>query len=195
MLRVNQLSGFGAGASGLGPLTHITATMWDGSTSGWTLSNSDGDKSSTGSGGAFSNIRIKHATAPVLDGDFAWQYIQTGNGGGNTDSSWGLYDVSEDSTWNSTAYQQGLNSMTNSYWMNMDGSLTFATYEGSTALTAGISFSTSDVIKFTRTGSSLKLFVDGVQKQESTSVTATLRFCVSGYTAGAADFDDMQYQV
>ena len=119
MLRTTSLIGFGSGTSGgLGPLTDITAAMWDGATSGWTLSNNDASKTSVGSGGAFSNIRIKDATAPVLDGDFVWQYTQVGDMGGNTDSSYGFFDITEDSTWSTSAFNQGLDSMTNSYWFD-----------------------------------------------------------------------------
>lgn len=196
MLQTTQLIGFGGGVSGgLSALTSITAAMWDGETSSWTLSNDDIQKSSSGTG--FRNIRIKHATAPVLDGDFVWQYTQTGNGGGNTDSSYGFYDISEDSTWSATLYQQKLDLMTSSYWIDMDGatdSPSCETFQAGSNLTTSIAFSTGQTFKWQRTGTSLKMFINDSEKQEWTSVSATLRFCVSGFGQNLADLSDIQFQ-
>tara|TARA_R100001129_G_scaffold119193_2_gene82604 strand:- start:1098 stop:1670 length:573 start_codon:yes stop_codon:yes gene_type:complete len=174
-----------------GPVTtEITPAMWDGDTSKWTLSGNDASKTES-STPDFSNIRIKHATAPVLDGDFTWTYTQVGNGGGNTDSSYGFYDISEDSTFASQAYQQGMNSMSASYYINMDGGLTFQTVEDGTVLASSISFSTNDTFKWQRTGTSLKWFINDTEKEEWTSVSATLRFCASGFTPNAANIADI----
>jgi len=176
--------------------TEIAPAMWDGTVQGlanWTRSGNDISKTAT-TGGGFNNIRIKHATAPVLDGDFTWTYTQTGDGGGNTDSSYGFYDISEDSTWSATAYQQGLNSMTSSYWIDMDGTIgspTCETFQGSSNLTTGIAFSVGQTFKWQRTGTSLKMFINDSEKQEWTSVSATLRFTVSGFTINKANLSDI----
>tara|TARA_B100000519_G_scaffold58757_1_gene49179 strand:+ start:740 stop:1324 length:585 start_codon:yes stop_codon:yes gene_type:complete len=193
MLQTTQLIGFGAGVSGgLSALTSITAAMWDGNTSGWALSNDDISKTT---GGSFHNIRIKHATAPVLDGDFVWQYTQTGDMGGNTDSSYGFFDITEDSTWSTTAFNQGLNSMTNSYWFDATtGTRNIETFEGSTSKTSSINFSVDDQFKWQRTGTTLTLSIAGSVVQTWTGTSETLRFCVSGYTIDKADISDIQFQ-
>ena len=177
--------------------TEIAPAMWEGDTSKWTLSGNDASKTEPSSP-HFSNIRIKHATAPVLDGDFTWTYTQVGNMGGNTDSSYGFYDISEDSTWASQAYQQGLNLMTSSYWIDTTGGSgggattgVIETNQGGSIQTAGISFSTNQTFKWQRTGTSLKFFIANVEKQEFTSVSATLRFCASGFTPDAANIADI----
>jgi hypothetical protein len=194
MLQTTQLIGFGGGVSGgLSALTSITAAMWDGDTSNWTLSGDDALKTETSSPN-FSNIRIKHATAPVLDGDFVWQYTQTGDGGGNTDSSYGFYDISEDSTWASQLYRQNMNSMTSSYYIDMDGTLTFGTRQAASSLASSISFSTGDTFKWERIGTSLKWYINDTEKEEWTSVSASLRFGASGFTPDAASISDIQFQ-
>ena len=197
MLQTTQLIGFGGGVSGgLSALTSITATMWDGVTSQYTLSNDDVVKHQNTTS-AFANIRIKHATAPVLDGDFVWQYTQSGDGGNNTDSSYGFYDITEDSTWSQNAYRQGLNSMTNSFWFDMVTGLEpsrFQTYEGGTGKTSNLPFSVGDTIKWQRIGTSLKLFTGGVERYEWTGVSESLRFCMSGFTVNAANISDVQFQ-
>ena len=196
MLQTTQLIGFGAGVSGgLSALTSITAAMWDGNTSGWTLSNDDAAKTT---GGGFHNIRIKHATAPVLDDDFVWQYTQTGDMGGNTDSSYGFYDISEDSTWalDTSAFNQGLNSMTNSYWFDATtGTRNIETFEGSTSKTSSINFSVNDQFKWQRTGTTLTLSIAGSVVQTWTGTSETLRFCASGFTENKADISDIQFQI
>ena len=183
-----EVLGFGVVTpGGLSPLTDITASMWDGDTGKYTLSGNDVVKSGTPSG-TFSNIRIKNS-APVLDGDFVWQYVQSpGNGGGNTDSSFGFYDISEDSTWSSTLYQQKLNLMTNSFWYDMRGGIgsspfSFQPFEAGTAQGSTQTFLLGDTFKWQRTGTSLKLFVAGTEKYEWTGVSESLRFCMSGFTA------------
>ena len=195
MLQANQLIGFGAGVSGgLSALTSITAAMWGGTTAKYTLSNDDVAK--TGSGGGFANIRIINS-APVLDGDFVWQYTQAGDGGNNTDSSYGFYDISEDSTWSATDYRQNLHLMTNSFWFDMVTGLSpsrFQTYEGGTGKTSNLPFSVGDTIKWQRTGTSLKLFTGGVERYEWTGVSESLRFCMSGFTVNAANISDVQFQ-
>jgi hypothetical protein len=196
MLRTTSLIGFGSGTSGgLSPLTDITASMWDGSTSGWTLSGNDASKTTIG---GFHNIRIKNS-APVLDGDFVWQYTQVGNMGGNTDSSYGFYDISEDSTWASTDYRQGLNSMTNSFWFDTRGTIdatpfSFQPFEGGTSQGSTQTFATDDTFKWQRIGTSLKLFVAGSEKYEWTGVSESLRFCASGFTQNKANISDIQFQ-
>jgi len=198
MLRTTSLIGFGSGTSGgLSPLTDITASMWDGDTSKYTLSGNDVVKSGS-PGGVFSNIRIKNS-APVLDGDFVWQYTQVGDMGGNTDSSYGFYDISEDSTWSSTAYRQGLNSMTNSFWFDTRGSVgatpfSFQPFEGGTSQGSTQTFATDDTFKWQRIGTSLKLFVAGSEKYEWTGVSESLRFCMSGYTVNKSNISDIQFQ-
>tara|TARA_R100000700_G_C3172833_1_gene147319 strand:- start:294 stop:893 length:600 start_codon:yes stop_codon:yes gene_type:complete len=198
MLQTTQLIGFGAGVSGgLSALTSITAAMWDGSVQGlanWTRSNDDISKTAT-TGGGFNNIRIKHATAPVLDGDFVWQYTQTGDMGGNTDSSYGFFDITEDSTWSQTAFMQGLNSMSNSYWFDATtGTRNIETFEGSTSKTSSINFSVNDQFKWQRTGTTLTLSIAGSVVQTWTGTSETLRFCVSGFTVNKADLSDIQFQ-
>lgn len=195
MLQTTQLIGFGGGVSGgLSALTSITAAMWDGETPAkWTVSNDDAARDAGGSG--FGNIRIKHATAPVLNGDFVLQWKQVGDGEASTSTSWGMYDIAEDSTWGSTAHKMNLHTMTSSYWFEMDGTGTFETRSAGTGLTSGISFSANDIFKYQRTGTSLKLFVGDVEKQEWTSVTASLRFCISGFNSNEkANIEDVQFQ-
>lgn len=199
MLRTTSLIGFGSGTSGgLSPLTDITAAMWDSDTAGlaaWTLSGNDASKTTAGSGGIFRNIRIKHATAPVLDGDFVWQYTQVGDMGGNTDSSYGFFDITEDATWSTTAFNQGLDSMTDSYWFDATtGTQNIETFEGSTAKTSSISFNTSDQFKWQRVGTTLTLSIAGSVVQTWTGTSETLRFCASGYTANRANISDIQFQ-
>tara|TARA_R100001443_G_scaffold23095_1_gene35282 strand:- start:1025 stop:1612 length:588 start_codon:yes stop_codon:yes gene_type:complete len=194
MLQTTQLIGFGGGVSGgLSALTSITAAMWDGDTSKWTLSGDDALKTESSTPN-FSNIRIKHATAPVLDGDFVWQYTQTGAGGGATDSSYGFYDISEDSTWASQSYKQNMNSMTSSYYIDMDGTQTFGTRQAASSLASSISFSTGDTFKWERVGTSLKWYINDTEKEEWTSVSASLRFGASGFTPDAASISDIQFQ-
>ena len=170
--------------------TEITSGMWDGATDKWTLSGNDASKTASSSPN-FANIRVKDSTAPVLDGDFTWTYTQVGNGGGNTDSSYGFYDISEDSTWSQTDYRQLMNSMTSSYYIDMDGAQTFMTRQANTTLAGSISFSTDDTFKWQRTGTSLKWFINDTEKEEWTSVSATLRFCASGFTLNAANIADI----
>ena len=197
MLQTTQLIGFGGGVSGgLSALTSITTTMWDGTTGQYTLSNDDVAKTGSGS---FANIRIKHATAPVLNGDFVWQYTQSGNMGGNTDSSYGFYDISEDSTWSATDYRQNLHTMTNSFWFDTRGGIdsspfSFQPFEGSSTKGSTQTFLLNDVFKWERIGTSLKLFVDGAEKCEWTSVSESLRFCMSGFTVNKANISDVQFQ-
>mgnify|MGYP003125253651 CR=1 FL=1 len=200
MLQTTQLIGFGGGVSGgLSALTSITAAMWEGTTSEYTLSNDDVVKHQQTTGN-FANLRIKHATAPVLNGDFVWQYTQSGNMGGNTDSSYGFYDISEDSTWTATGYRAGLNSMTNSFWFDTRGGIdsspfSFQPFEGGTTKGSTQTFLLNDLFKWTRVGTSLKLFVDGVEKCEWTGVSESLRFYMSGYTANKPNISDVQYQI
>jgi len=194
MLQTTQLIGFGGGVSGgLSALTSITAAMWDGTTSEYTLSNDDVVKHQQTTSN-FANIRIKHATAPVLDGDFVWQYTQTGDMGGNTDSSYGFFDITEDSTWAAAGYRQGLNSMTDSYWINADGVETFETLEGGTVLTTDIAFNTDDLFKWQRVGTTLTLSVADSVVQTWTGTSESLRFCVSGFTVNKANISDIQFQ-
>tara|TARA_R110002012_G_C11608424_1_gene607935 strand:- start:78 stop:677 length:600 start_codon:yes stop_codon:yes gene_type:complete len=198
MLRTTSLIGFGSGTSGgLSPLTDITDSMWDGDTGKYTLSGNDVVKSGA-PGGTFNNIRIKNS-APVLDGDFVWQYTQVGDMGGNTDSSYGFYDITEDATWSSTVYRQNLNSMTNSFWFDTRGSigatpLSFQPFEGGTSKGSTQTFATDDTFKWQRIGTSLKLFVAGSEKYEWTGVSESLRFCVSGFTVDKANISDIQFQ-
>jgi hypothetical protein len=193
MLLVNQLSGFGAGASGLGPLTAITASMWNGATSGWTTSGNSASRDTGGNGAK--GIRIFNS-APVLDADFVFQWRQLGDGNSNTSTAWGMYDISEDSTFNSTEYRMGQASMTNSFWLLCTAANQFETYKGNTDLTSSITFSNNDIFKYQRTGTSLKLFVADVEKQEWTGVSQSLRFCITGFQAdGSANIDSVQFQV
>ena len=200
MFQTTNLVGFGAGVSGgLGPLTSITASMWEGTTSEYTLTNDDVVKHQQTTGN-FANLRIKHATAPVLDGDFVWQYTQSGNMGGNTDSSYGFYDISEDSTWTAAGYRQGLNSMTNSFWFDTRGTIdsspfSFQPFEGGSSQGSAQTFLLNDVFKWERIDTSLKLFVDDVEKYEWTGVSESLRFAMSGFTANKPNISDVQFQV
>ena len=195
MLRTTSLIGFGSGTSGgLGPLTDITASMWGGLTSKYTLTNNDVAKTGSASS-LFYNIRIINS-APVLDGDFVWQYTQIGNMGGNTSSSYGMYDITEDSTFSSTAFEQGLNSMTNSYWFMSGTGTTIKTQEADTELTTGISFSVNDQFKWQRTGTTLTLSIAGSVVQTWTGTSESLRFCMSGFhtPANINDIDNVQFQ-
>jgi len=76
----------------------------------------------------------------------------------------------------------------------MDGTIsspTCETFQGSSNLTTGIAFSTGQTFKWQRTGTSLKMFINDSEKQEWTSVSATLRFTVSGFTINKADLSDI----
>ena len=111
-----------------------------------------------------------------------------------------MYDISEDSTYNSTDFQQGMQNMTNSYWFEIDSSSsgssgTFRTKKGSTTLTSSISFTVNDIFKYQRTGTSMKLFVAGVEKQEWTGTSESLRFCIYGFHQnGDNSIDQVQFQ-
>jgi|9_EtaG_2_1085328.scaffolds.fasta_scaffold06037_3 hypothetical protein len=193
MLQTTQLIGFGAGVSGgLSALTNITASMWDGVTAGWSTSGNSALRN-TGSSGS-KGIRIFNS-APVLDADFVFQWRQLGDGNSSTSSAWGMYDIAEDSTFNSGEYRMGQASMTNSFWLLCTAANQFETYKGNTDLTANISFSVNDIFKYQRTGTSLKLFVAGVEKQEWTGVTQSLRFCITGFQDdGSNSIDQIQFQ-
>ena len=193
MLQTTQLIGFGAGVSGgLSALTNITASMWNGATSGWTTSGNSALRNTGGSGSK--GIRIFNS-APVLDADFVFQWRQLGDGNSSTSSAWGMYDIAEDSTFNSTEYRMGQASMTNSFWLLATNANQFETYKGNTDLTSSITFSNNDIFKYQRTGTSLKLFVADVEKQEWTGVTQSLRFCITGFQAdGSNSIDSIQFQ-
>jgi len=173
--------------------TEITPAMWEGSVQGlanWTRSGNDISKTAV-TGGGFNNIRIKHATAPVLDGNFTWTYTQVGDMGGNTDSSYGFYDISEDATWTLTTFNQGLDAMTNSYWFDADGVETIETFEGGASKTAGIAFDTDDEFIWQRSGTTLTLSIAGSVVQTWTGTSETLRFVVSGFGLNKANLSDI----
>lgn len=163
-----------------------SAGEWVGATSDFTFSGA--------------NITINDATGPAIrsndtfTGDFSFQLKATGSSRSDYKRlSFGVYDVSENSTFSQTAETGNMASMTNSYWIDgFNGSTTKLFYGGSEEDTFGQT--NDDIIKFERIGTQLKTYVNTtLETTWSQTVSQELRMVMSRWDANNPVVEDLTW--
>ena len=154
--------------------TSSAAAEWSGGTSGFTFTGDD----ISGYGGS------DHAakTDDTFTGDFSVSWIPDNNTTGYY--VFGVYETSQDGSFNQSNYTGGMSSMTNSWWVKADGTIWYGATQQSSYTP-----NTSSVVRLQRIGSTLNLYKGGVLQHAWSQTSANALRIVRGAGASCTTAD------
>ncbi len=157
--------------------TPSSASEWEGSTGSYDfvgddILNNTGDKA----------IR----TVSTFSGDVEFNATVTDNG---QNGGFGFYEADEDATFNENASPPGTDLMTDSWWWEVQGAIS---YGGVTKATEA--FGSGQAVKLERVGGVFKYYEAGVLRHTfAETSTNPIRICLGDRGGGALDLDNVSW--